>query len=161
MLKCICNILKHSSIVLIMLIFKLQAFQSYLKLFQANIKVCLHTLLIILSIYNPIRCNKTAMSGGATFMFSPVSGSLTRLKMVPGLSSMLKHRASFWSGSSMMKCGSPSTVTLQIVRTALLMWPMKLYLHFTFPVYIYHNMWVQSTWGSWPHWLGNLQIRHW
>ena len=34
---------------------------------------------------------------------SPDVGSLTRLKMVPGLSLMLKHRASFLSGSSIMK----------------------------------------------------------
>lgn len=40
----------------------------------------------------------------------PVSGSLTRLKIVPGLSLMLKQIASFWSGNSMMKCGSESTV---------------------------------------------------
>lgn len=39
----------------------------------------------------------------------PDTGSLTRLKIVPGLSLMLKHRASFLSGSSIMKWGSPST----------------------------------------------------
>lgn len=41
--------------------------------------------------------------------YLPVSGSVTRLKMVPGRSSVLKHRASCRSGSSIMKCGSPST----------------------------------------------------
>lgn len=39
----------------------------------------------------------------------PDTGSLTRLKIVPGLSLMLKHRASCLSGSSIMKWGSPST----------------------------------------------------
>lgn len=53
------------------------------------------------------RCNKISLITRTKGW--PGTGSLTRLKMVPGRLLMLKHRASFLSGSSIMKWGSPST----------------------------------------------------